>query len=259
MLILSHVTLVNWNYSVQSPLYEFIEKSKHCSNFDELCVLVQGTLSGLGFERWGYESDPVNLFEDTAPVFVHTFPEEWVNHYMEQQFYKLDPVIIKGKSLHTPFQWSHLTLGEEVGKSLAEYNNQASEFGLNEGIGVPIPRADGKKSIFTITGNKNSKEIDRLIKERHEQLISIACAFHSIASDFLRDKRTDEFKNPLTGREQECVLWTAKGKTSWEISQIINVSERTVNFHLNNAREKVGASNKYQMVVNCIMNMYIRP
>lgn len=244
---------------MQSPLYEFIDKSRNCSDFEELCELVNVTLSNLGFERWGYETDPDNAFESSAPVFIHTFPEEWVNYYMEQKFYELDPVMVRGKSMNTPFQWSKLIHERDVSKDLQTYNNYAAEFGLLEGVGVPIPRADGRKSIFTITGNNNPKEIDRLIQDKHEQLISIACAFHSIATDFLRDKRTKEFINPLTEREQECVLWTAKGKTSWEISKILHITERTVTFHIENARKKVGATNKYHLIVQCIMNMYVKP
>jgi len=43
--------------------------------------------------------------------------------------------------------------------------------------------------------------------------------------------------------------WTAEGKTAYEISHILNVSERTVNFHVNNVVDKLGASNKTQAAV----------
>lgn len=244
---------------MDSPVFKFIDKSKYCKNLDDLSGLVHEILSNLGFERWGYETDPVNPFEESAPVFLHTFPEEWVSHYMENSYYKIDPVMTTGKSKILPFQWSKLTEGIEVDKSVDEFNNQASEFGLNEGMGIPIPRVDGKKSIFTITGNKDSKEIGELIKHNHEQLIAIACAFHSIATDMLREGRHEQRENPLTKREQECILWVARGKTAWETSKILNVSERTINFHIENAKVKLGASNRYHLVVACVMKMYIRP
>ncbi|WP_084567747.1 MULTISPECIES: helix-turn-helix transcriptional regulator [unclassified Mesorhizobium] len=42
----------------------------------------------------------------------------------------------------------------------------------------------------------------------------------------------------LSPREKECILWTAKGKSSWEIGQIIGISVNTVNFHIKNVMKK---------------------
>ncbi len=47
--------------------------------------------------------------------------------------------------------------------------------------------------------------------------------------------------------------WTADGKTSAEIAEIMAVSERTVNFHVNSAVSKLGASNKTSAVVRAAM------
>jgi len=44
----------------------------------------------------------------------------------------------------------------------------------------------------------------------------------------------------MTSRELECMHWAAMGKTSWEIGVIIGVSQRTVNFHIARACEKLG-------------------
>ena len=47
--------------------------------------------------------------------------------------------------------------------------------------------------------------------------------------------------------------WTADGKTSGEVGEIMNISERTVNFHVNNALEKLGAANKTAGVIKAAM------
>ena len=44
---------------------------------------------------------------------------------------------------------------------------------------------------------------------------------------------------PLSGRELECLHWASMGKTSWEIGKIMGVTERTVNFHIQNACRKL--------------------
>lgn len=60
-------------------------------------------------------------------------------------------------------------------------------------------------------------------------------------------------KSPkLTAREVECLRWTAAGKTSWEASEILNTSERTVEFHLRNAARKLDAVNRVQCVAEAM-------
>ena len=56
----------------------------------------------------------------------------------------------------------------------------------------------------------------------------------------------------LTQREKACLSWAAKGKTSWEISQILAISERTVNFHLGNCISKTNSNNRQQAISRCL-------
>lgn len=46
----------------------------------------------------------------------------------------------------------------------------------------------------------------------------------------------------LTAKEQEILLWAAKGKSTWEISRIQGRTESAVNFHMCNIRRKFGVS-----------------
>jgi len=48
----------------------------------------------------------------------------------------------------------------------------------------------------------------------------------------------------LTPRERECLNWTARGKSTWEISHILSCSEAAVNFHVKNIRAKFGVNSR---------------
>lgn len=49
---------------------------------------------------------------------------------------------------------------------------------------------------------------------------------------------------PITQRESEVLFWVSYGKTSWEISQILTMSPRTVNKHLEQIYRKLGVDNR---------------
>ncbi len=52
----------------------------------------------------------------------------------------------------------------------------------------------------------------------------------------------------LSPREKEVLGWLKRGKTSWDIARILNISERTVNYHVNNILQKLGVCSRLQAV-----------
>jgi DNA-binding NarL/FixJ family response regulator len=63
----------------------------------------------------------------------------------------------------------------------------------------------------------------------------------------------------LTEREMEALTWVARGKSSTDIAVLLNVSERTVNFHINNVIRKVGVATRVQAAIQCALLGLISP
>lgn len=56
----------------------------------------------------------------------------------------------------------------------------------------------------------------------------------------------------VSTRERDCLQWAAKGKTSWEMSQILGISESTIIYHLRNATKKLDAANRMHAVAKAL-------
>jgi DNA-binding NarL/FixJ family response regulator len=63
----------------------------------------------------------------------------------------------------------------------------------------------------------------------------------------------------LTDREVEILTWVARGKTSSEIAQILGLTKRTVDFHTDNARTKLGAATRTEAVIKAATGRLIEP
>jgi DNA-binding response OmpR family regulator len=63
----------------------------------------------------------------------------------------------------------------------------------------------------------------------------------------------------LGKREVETLTWAARGKTSAEIAQILGLSKRTVDFHIDNARVKLGVTTRTQAVIKAATGQLIDP
>ena len=50
----------------------------------------------------------------------------------------------------------------------------------------------------------------------------------------------------LTQREGQILSWVCAGKTNWEVSRIVNISENTVKNHVQNIYKKLGVNNRTQ-------------
>lgn len=87
-------------------------------------------------------------------------------------------------------------------------------------------------------------------------------AFDYITKPFKDDEIIANIKNALRGhsgekgyrsyalsmREKEVLKWLKMGKSSWDISIILGISERTVNFHITNIMKKLDAMTRTQAV-----------
>ena len=82
----------------------------------------------------------------------------------------------------------------------------------------------------------------------------IAARLAGIARNELWSKQVD-----LNEREVETLTWAARGKTSSEIAQILGLSKRTVDFHIDNAREKLGASTRVEAAIKAATSRLIEP
>ena len=63
----------------------------------------------------------------------------------------------------------------------------------------------------------------------------------------------------LSEREVETLTWAARGKTSAEIAVILGLSKRTIDFHLNNARNKLGVATRVEAAVKAAIGQLIAP
>jgi DNA-binding CsgD family transcriptional regulator len=129
-----------------------------------------------------------------------------------------------------------------------------SDEGTPPSFTVPLSRRRGETAFF---GIMLATEPDR--REQHETILReckiLGNYFHG---HVLRINGHDSDQELLiSARELDCLKWTAAGKTALEASIILGISERTVRFHLNAAREKLDCVTTTQAVAKAVVNQLI--
>lgn len=192
------------------------------------------------------------------PFFIATYPKEWSAHYFENDFVNADPVVLSACRGVVPFKWSGLLKDRSGSKRQQQVLNEAREFRLNNGMTVPIHGPGSTVAEFSVTTEHRATQFDELCARHRHHLHALSFYLHEAIFHDLYPAPTGE-PIQLSPRQLECLLWTARGKTAWEISEILSISEDTVVHYLKSAQQKLGVYKKTHAVVKAILFGYITP
>ncbi len=88
-------------------------------------------------------------------------------------------------------------------------------------------------------------------------LAAVSTIYAAVGRSLLELADDKATSTPLTSRECQCLSWASQGKTDWEIGRILAIAPRTVGTHIDNARAKLGASNRTNAVFEAWRNGWL--
>ncbi|MER9558033.1 LuxR family transcriptional regulator [Mesorhizobium sp. M0323] len=175
------------------------------------------------------------------------YPDEWQERYFEMGYDRIDPTIKRSRRRAEAFRWSEVYNDESTTEDERRVFDEAATFGLRSGISVPWHGPDGTFAIVNFARAWDGEFQNRAIN----YLQLAALHFHLRIAKFANSSGIEETPN-LSPREKECILWTAKGKSSWEIGKIMGISVNTVNFHIKNVMRKMDAASRTTAAIKAL-------
>ncbi len=166
------------------------------------------------------------------------------------------PVFAKLKSSSAPFHWSISEPGHTIFLNgiperarLSVYSDFLVELlSMNKmsfGYCIPTHSCKGRRGFVILTSPEHPA---------HDQTdcVTVSCInlYDRLAGVLEAEESRPDFG--LNRREIECLHWSAEGKSSSEISMIINLSEHTVNHYLIACCKKLDAVNRVQAVAKAV-------
>jgi len=235
----------------QYSLFSF----KNTNSILELENICRGYCRQLGFDSFVYALRIPENFSDSRLIIVNGYPESWVDHYFEQAYYNADPVMSYCAKNILPIEWKNLPI--EADSPESHMMNDAKKFGLQNGISMPIHTPHGEFGILSFAIDDDTQQAHEITFRSLPFIQILAGHIHEALRRIsgLHDKTM----RPLSKREQECLKWAADGKAAWEIAHILRISERTVNFHINNTMQKLEVCNRQHAVAKATLKGLIQP
>jgi DNA-binding CsgD family transcriptional regulator len=193
----------------------------------------------------------VNIPSQKPPGFYfhNTYSDAWRLHYHSRNFILIDPVVRQGLLGLVPQDWDALRKSHPGGKCVFD---ESLDFGIRQrGLSFPVRGVHGETAVFSVTADVSRREWQHITKLCMPDLQTLAAFFHQGVLKQSGIDIGDDGKG-LSNPERECLKWTAEGKSAWETSKIMRISESTVKFHLSNARYKLHCVTTTQAVAKAI-------
>lgn len=184
------------------------------------------------------DASPADL---KAAIFFQHQPCEWAERYIERGYVYRDPVVRQLRQVRSSFSWQEAYDVCETRDDVALIQGEASDFGLRAGHVIPISTLDGTLAAVSFGG------ADCDVSPEDCAVLGFATSY-AIGSFLHFRERRRQMREKLSTREHDCLLWSAEGKTDWEISVILGISKSTVAKHTTSARLKLGAATKSHAV-----------
>jgi DNA-binding CsgD family transcriptional regulator len=190
--------------------------------------------------------------------YIANYPVEWVERYVDRGYVNHDPVVITATRALIPFTWGNLRGNRRFSDAERLVFDEGGEFQIRDGVSVPLRGPSQAFALFSVGVSTRPRRGDAVLPHIVHEVQIFAAYLHDVVMRHLYDPTAD-LTVALSPRERECLLWTARGKTAWEISVILGISDEAVTFYIKAACRKLQVNNKVHATVVAIMRGMIVP
>lgn len=232
-----------------------IEKFGTASSADELQHIFHQFLAKEGFPilAVGSVTNPLISGKNSHPeiytgdqIEQRTWREEW----KRRGYNRYDPNVLRVLRTQSPFTWaSTYEMADSLGRRILD---QAREFGLSNGLSVPVHSIDKVPGIISISGDR----ADDLTESELAIFGAVCMHFFVSWSSYFEHTETVE---PLTNRERDLLYFVQGGLTGESLADAMGISVHTTRNHMANLRRKLGANSMAHAVAKAIHHRIISP
>ena len=235
---------IGFRPSVLEPMFRAAEAGM------DLMPAIRKIVARLGFDSFMYGITTSEHPKQNSQVYwFATAPREWSNLYDEKGYIEIDPRILIASEQSSPAAWDRQLAFEHVPvrhhRKLKEFFVDADRFDIRSGIAWGLRDRDRHGVIVCL--NSSSPVFGPTQRARLSEVIGDVLAFGTYFHEFFvrnfadRDMPSRLRGAALSTREIEILGMMAQGLGSDDIAHKCDIAPRTVRFHLDSARTKMGA------------------
>ncbi len=226
-------------------LDRFLRTLEQAETLDQIQELIVGLRDSLAIDNIVYHW----VSADGEQYGFGTYDPKWVQHYIDQDYLRIDPVILGCFQRSHPVDWKRLDWSSRAARA---FQKDAIAHGVgNQGFSIPIRGPNGQFALFTLSHNADDESWAAFTLEKQRDLILIAHFMNQQALK-IEKGRAPEPVRALSPREIDALTFLAMGYGRGQVSEMLSISEHTLRAYIESARFKLGALNTTHAVARAL-------
>ena len=211
---------------------------------------------GYGFDKVTYSllTDHPSLMLPKQHGLATSYPEDWMKHYVANNYIEDDAVVIACKKMKTPFFWKDLFKDKAMSDKSLSILDMGQEAGLYDGMAIPLMGLGSEVTGVGLARTTADKTHGHDFKVMAETSL-LSNFFHQKFRQLLIDKHCYQ----VSEREMDILSWAAEGKTDDEIAMLMNITRHTVRFHWSRIFSKLETNGRIPSITKSIALGLIEP
>ncbi len=220
-------------------LEDYIHETNKAKTVHELFNFFERSMADIGFDRviLALMTDHPRLKKEAEHGFLKNYPSEWVQHYFDQKYMRIDPVRVKAYNTVGAYTWDELRRDISLSDRQILIFNEAEDACFFNGIGVSMRGPGGAIAALGAASSVKNKDFHR------DMLSMVNLMSVQFYTCYWRLMEQNTVTVCLTKKEQEVLTWVAAGYTKSQIANKLAISIHTVDFHVRNCLVKLEAKN----------------
>lgn len=227
---------------------------KSTRNVEELNALLQQYLADLKITMYSftYYSHHTNVMHKLKYDLASPKFEVWHKHYLSEHYEEIDSDLETTHRITLPIYWNvKQQLEEARTPKERQMRLDTIEFGAEKGLSIPIHGPQEDFATFLVVQMKGESCLENWQELQHE-LFVVAHYYYAYLQKHLLKLQQPVDKYQLSKRDIQCLLLLAKQYSVPAMAEALNITERTVNYHIQRLNKKLGTKNKYQSVTKAL-------
>ncbi|KWA17859.1 hypothetical protein WT41_25050 [Burkholderia territorii] len=224
-------------------MLEMVFKIGGCTCMDELGRMLVDIGRLAGFDHVCYQDYRMTGGTLKSGRTLSNYPEAWLSRYRERAYLMIDPVAQHAMSSLTPLIWCDRIFATTEQRELRDGSRM---YGLSDGVSFPAHNRHGDVACVSFVRQARASDNGDL----PFAIPSWGALVANLTLDTCRRLEALQSDAPcLSARELEILKWVAEGKSSWDISRIVALTEHGVLHHIRNIMKKFDMPTRRQAVL----------
>lgn len=224
----------------------------------DLLPFVDSITRHLGFETFLYAASAMTKPDHEQRAYVYTtLPLAWVGRYDQMAYVEVDPRVTITWDSAVPLVWDQANVRGH-GTRADAFLDDALAHGIASGVSFMFHGPHNSHVLVALNSPIPTNDDIRLqaITRNLPDILMFGHYFHEIfMKSVIEIGATPRSAGaPLSKRERECLSLAAHGLTTDDIATKLEISSRTVQFHFDSIRSKLGAANRQEAIAIAVQS-----